>query len=99
MSADRRVVIYGKDTCPYTAEAREAFAGRGYAVDYRNVKRSAPDLEEMLAHSKGVRQVPVILENGGGTIGPRVAFWASGSPLTPPPLPNKCPPRRGAPPP
>jgi hypothetical protein len=33
------------------------------------VKRSAPDLEEMLVHSKGVRQVPVILENGGTTIG------------------------------
>jgi glutaredoxin len=33
------------------------------------VKRSAPDLEEMLVHSKGVRQVPVILENGGITIG------------------------------
>jgi glutaredoxin 3 len=38
-------------------------------VDYRNVKRSAADLDEMLGHSKGQRQVPVIVENGKVTIG------------------------------
>jgi hypothetical protein len=32
-------------------------------VDYRNVKKSAPDLDEMLRHSKGQRKVPVIVED------------------------------------
>jgi glutaredoxin len=38
-------------------------------VDYRNVKKSATDLEEMLEHSGGGRQVPVIVEGGRVTIG------------------------------
>jgi glutaredoxin 3 len=38
-------------------------------VDYRNVKKSAPDLDEMLVHSKGARKVPVIVEDGRVTIG------------------------------
>ena len=38
-------------------------------MDYRNVKRSAPLLDEMLGHSKGARKVPVIVEDGRVTIG------------------------------
>jgi glutaredoxin 3 len=38
-------------------------------VDYRNVKKSAPELQEMLRHSKGERRVPVIVEDGKVTIG------------------------------
>jgi len=63
------VVIYGKDTWPYTTEAREAYSAKGYRVDYRNVKKSAPDLDAMLVHSKGARKVPVIVEDGRVTIG------------------------------
>jgi glutaredoxin 3 len=33
------------------------------------VKHSAPDLDEMLGHSKGQRRVPVIVEGGKVTIG------------------------------
>jgi len=33
------------------------------------VKQSAPDLEEMLRHSKGQRKVPVIVEDGKVAIG------------------------------
>lgn len=33
------------------------------------MKKSAPDLDEMLTHSGGKRQVPVIVENGKVTIG------------------------------
>lgn len=33
------------------------------------MKTSKPDLEEMLRHSKGVREVPVIVEDGKVTIG------------------------------
>ena len=33
------------------------------------MKKSAPDLKEMLVHSGGKRQVPVIVEDGTATIG------------------------------
>jgi glutaredoxin len=33
------------------------------------VKQSAPDLDEMLRHSKGQRKVPVIVEDGKVAIG------------------------------
>lgn len=33
------------------------------------MKKSAADLDEMLVHSKGVRKVPVIVEDGRVTIG------------------------------
>jgi len=67
--APRSVLVYGKEGWPYTSEAREAYAAKGYRVDYRNVKKSAPDLDEMLVHSKGARKVPVIVEDGRVTIG------------------------------
>jgi glutaredoxin 3 len=38
-------------------------------VDYRNVKKSPQDLAEMLRHSGGQRDVPVIVEGGRVTIG------------------------------
>jgi len=63
------VIIYGKEGWPYTSEAREAYSTKGHRVDYRNVKKSAPDLAQMLVHSKGARRVPVIVEDGRVTIG------------------------------
>lgn len=38
-------------------------------MDYRNVKKSPADLQEMLARSGGGREVPVIVENARVTIG------------------------------
>lgn len=38
-------------------------------MDYVNVKKSAADLDRMLALSKGRRDVPVIVEDGKVTIG------------------------------
>jgi glutaredoxin 3 len=38
-------------------------------VDYRNVKKASALLDEMLAHSRGRREVPVIVEKGRVTIG------------------------------
>jgi glutaredoxin 3 len=58
------VLIFGKDTCPYTRAARDHYTERGVPVDYRNVKKSAADLERMLEYSHGKRQVPVIVETG-----------------------------------
>jgi hypothetical protein len=38
-------------------------------VEYRNVKAAPADLDEMLRHSKGGREVPVIVEGAKVTIG------------------------------
>jgi glutaredoxin len=38
-------------------------------VDYRNVKKSSVLLDEMLNHTRGGRQVPVIVEGGKVTVG------------------------------
>jgi glutaredoxin 3 len=59
------VVIYGKDTCPYTQAARDDYEQRGIPFEYVNVKKSAAELEKMLGFSKGRRAVPVIVEADG----------------------------------
>jgi len=62
------VQIYGKDSCPYTQAARDDYARRGIPFEYINVKKRAADLERMLAHSKGRRAVPVIVDDEAGTV-------------------------------
>lgn len=62
------VVIYGKDSCPYTLSARDDYAKRG-PVTYVNVRRDAAGLARMLELSGGQRRVPVIVEAGQVTIG------------------------------
>jgi glutaredoxin 3 len=63
------VLIFGKDTCPYTQAARDDYARRHLPVQYFNVKKDARALERMLEFSLGRRQVPVIVEGGKVTIG------------------------------
>jgi glutaredoxin 3 len=67
--ANEPVLIFGKDSCPYTQAARDDFARRKIPVQYFNVKKSPTDLERMLGYSRGRREVPVIIENGKVTIG------------------------------
>lgn len=62
------VLIYGKDSCPYTADAREHYARRG-EMRYVNVKKDADGLRRMLELTGGQRRVPVIVEDGKVTIG------------------------------
>jgi glutaredoxin 3 len=61
------IEIYGKDSCPYTQAAVEAYRSRGGV--YRNVKRDPDALAKMLEYSNGKRRVPVIVEDGRVTIG------------------------------
>jgi glutaredoxin len=63
------VVIYGKDSCPYTAAAVEDYQARQVPVRYVNVKKDRAELDRMLALTGGRRQVPVIVEAGQVTIG------------------------------
>ena len=62
------VLIYGKDSCPYTADAREHYGSRG-DVQYVNVKKDADALRRMLELTGGKRRVPVIVADGVVTIG------------------------------
>lgn len=63
------VLIFGKDTCPYTQAARDDFARRNVPFEYLNVKKNPAELERMLRYTKGQRQVPVIVEGETVTIG------------------------------
>jgi glutaredoxin 3 len=63
------VLIFGKDSCPYTLAARDDYQERGVPFRYINVKKNPAELEQMLALTKGQRRVPVIVEQGKVTIG------------------------------
>ena len=61
-----KVTIYGKTGWPYTEKARSAY---GNGAKYFDVEQDKTKLEEMLKYSKGVRNVPVIVEGGKVTVG------------------------------
>lgn len=63
------VLIFGKDTCPYTQAAIDDCEERRVEFEYINVKKDPADLERMLGYSKGRRDVPVIVDRGRVTIG------------------------------
>ncbi|MCB7129487.1 MAG: glutaredoxin family protein [Candidatus Brocadiales bacterium] len=63
------VTIYGKDDCPYTTGARDDYAGRGFSVNYINVKEEPQAMSRMLELSSGRREVPVIVEGEKVTVG------------------------------
>ena len=67
----KEIIIFGKSSWPYTQKAREAKGQEGYKVDYRDVVDDPGHLEEMLKFSQGVRKVPVLVEEGKGTVGYR----------------------------
>jgi glutaredoxin 3 len=68
MSTDA-VLIFGHDLCPYTSRAREDFSRRKIAFEYINVLQDDDNLQRMLKHSNGRRQIPVIVEAGKVTVG------------------------------
>jgi glutaredoxin 3 len=64
------VVIFGKDTCPYTQAAVEDYRRRQVPFEYVNVKKNPADLDRMLKLNGGQRRVPVILaDDGSVTVG------------------------------
>ena len=63
------VLIFGKDSCPYTQAARDDYQKRRVPFEYVNVKQNPADLQRMLTYSKGRRDVPVIVEEERVTIG------------------------------
>jgi glutaredoxin 3 len=63
------VLIYGKDSCPYTAAAIEDYQTRKVPFRYINVKKDRAELDRMIGLTGGRRQVPVIVAAGRVTIG------------------------------
>ena len=63
------VLIYGKDSCPYTQAAIDDCKTRAVPFRYINVKKDRSELDRMLTLSGGRRLVPVIVEAGRVTIG------------------------------
>jgi len=61
-----KVIIYGKGGWPYTEKARSAY---GDGAKYFDVESDSKKMEEMLRFSKGVRNVPVIVEGSKVTVG------------------------------
>ena len=69
------ILIFGKDTWPFTTAAREAYAKQGKDVTYVNVISDPDKMDSMLKYSKGDRKVPVIIEHGEVTIGFEGKGW------------------------
>jgi glutaredoxin 3 len=69
MMSIEKALIFGQDLCPYTSKAREDFSRRKIPFEYINVLQDDDGLQRMLAHSKGRRQIPVIVAEGKVTIG------------------------------
>ena len=65
----KTVVIYGKNSCPYTQAARREYSNQDVSLEYKDVLTDNAHMEEMLQHSKGKRLVPVIVEGDKVTIG------------------------------
>ena len=63
------ILIFGKDTCPYTSAARDHYTKGAVAFEYVNVRKNPADMERMLALSQGRREVPVIVDGDTVTIG------------------------------
>ncbi len=70
-----KILIFGKNTWPFTIAAREAYAKEGREVDYVDVLTQADKLDAMLKYSKGKRKVPVIVDEGKILIGYNGKGW------------------------
>lgn len=69
MIMGEKVLIFGKDNCPYTSDARADYSKRNIPFDYINVIKNPDNMEKMLKFSEGQRDVPVIVENGKVIVG------------------------------
>jgi glutaredoxin len=63
------ILIYGKDDCPYTTEAKKEFARQKVPYHYYDVKKNKDAFEKMLKLTGGAHMVPVIVNSGSITIG------------------------------
>ena len=72
---EEKVLIFGKNTWPFTTAAREAFLKNDRGVEYIDVLSDAGKLDIMLKYSDGKRKVPIIVDRGEVTIGFNGKAW------------------------
>lgn len=70
-----KVTIYGKNSWPHTAAAREAYASKGRSVEYISVIDDPHALNQMLLLSKGQRKIPVVVDGERVAIGYQGKGW------------------------
>ena len=70
-----KVMIFGKDTWPYTTAAREAYKKDGRDFEYYDVITNTDYLDTMLKYSDGKRKVPTIVEQDQVIIGFDGGSW------------------------
>ena len=70
-----KILIFGKNTWPFTIAAREAYAKEGREVEYFDVLSQSDKLDTMLKYSSGKRKVPVIIDEGKILIGYNGKTW------------------------
>ena len=61
------VTIYGKERCPFTRAAIDAWREKGAEVTYIDVIEHPEMMSQMLAISKGERKIPLIITGDGVT--------------------------------
>jgi glutaredoxin len=64
-----KILIFGKDSCPFTKAAREAFSKQGREVEYINVLSEPDKRELMLRYSGGSNRIPLIVNGDEIIIG------------------------------
>ena len=72
---DEKVLIFGKDTWPFTNAAREAFAKGVKKIEYFNVVSNKENLDKMLSYTDGKRKVPVCVDGEKVIIGFNGKAW------------------------
>ena len=63
------VTILGRDGCPHTRAAREAFAARGRTVKYTSVRADPEAYKRLLSLTGGVPRVPVVVDGDSVEVG------------------------------
>ena len=63
------VLIFGKDTCPYTQAARDHYTDAACRSSTSTSRRTRPTSSGCWRSAAGQREVPVIVEGGKVTIG------------------------------
>ena len=72
---EEKILIFGKNTWPFTTAAREAYLKNGRKVEYIDVLSDTGKLNVMLKYSDGRRKVPIIVDRGEVIIGFNGKAW------------------------
>ncbi len=61
----KNIIIYGRDTCPHTRRARDAYPD----ATFYDILADPAKLDEMVKLSNGIQKIPVLVVDGKVEIG------------------------------